>query len=251
MKRYLNQAVEKEGDKVISPDQKLGRISTRLADLGSLEMGKKRAEILDFVKNEIDPKLLQVRWTGTAYLIDRSHESVTRQMLQGLSVAFLVVGLIGGLLFRSWRLAFILLIPNVIPLVWMLGLMFLLGIEFKLTTAILFSIAFGIAVDDTIHFMSKLKTELSTGKSLHYAIKRTFIEAGRAIILTSVILVMGFGLLAFSQFGVTHFTGLLISFTLVFALAADLFLLPVLLFPMKKVWDQKVIGHSPTQNPPK
>ena len=251
MRRYLKQAVASEGEKIISLDQKTGRVSTRIPDLGSLEMGKKRAEILAFVEQEINPDLLKVRWTGTAYLIDRSHESVTRQMLQGLSVAFLIVGLIGGFLFRSWRLAFLLLIPNVVPLIWMLGLMYVMGIEFKLTTSILFSIAFGIAVDDTIHFMSKLKTELSTGKSLHYAIKRTFIEAGRAIILTSVILVMGFGLLAFSQFGVTHFTGLLISFTLVFALAADLFLLPVLLFPMKKIWDQKVIGYSQAQNPPK
>ena len=202
-------------------------------------MGKKRAALLDFVHEEINPQLLKVRWTGTAYLIDRGHESVTRQMFQGLLVAFGVVGLIAGFLFRSWRLSFILLIPNIIPLVWMLGLMYLLGIEFKLTTSILFTVAFGIAVDDSIHFMAKLKTELEGGKNLFYAIKRTFLEAGRAIILTTVILVSGFALLSFSQFGVTHFTGLLISFTLVFALLADLFLLPLLLLPLKKVWDKK------------
>jgi predicted RND superfamily exporter protein len=87
--------------------------------------------------------------------------------------------------------------------------------------------------------MAKLKTELASGKNLFYAIKRTFLEAGRAIVLTTVILVAGFALLSFSQFGVTHFTGLLISFTLVFALLADLLLLPILLIPLKKVWDQK------------
>lgn len=202
-------------------------------------MGELRGKLLDFVQEEIDPKLLQVKWTGTAHLIDRGHESVTRQMVKGLGVAFLIVGLIGGVLFRSWRLAIILLIPNIIPLIWMCGMMWILGIEFKLTTAILFTVAFGIAVDDTIHFMSKLKLELAKGKNLIYGIKRTFIEAGRAIILTSIILIAGFGLLIFSQFGVTHFTGLLISFSLVFALLADLFLLPILLFPLKKVWDQK------------
>ncbi|OOG71199.1 RND family transporter [Algoriphagus sp. A40] len=239
MKRYFSQLLKTEGPKVISSDQKSGRMSSRVADLGSLEMGKRRTEILDFVQKEINPGLLKVRWTGTAFLMDRGHESVTRQMLQGLFVAFLVVGIIGGLMFRSLRLSLILLIPNIIPLVWMLGLMFLLGIEFKLTTSILFSIAFGIAVDDTIHFMAKLKTELKKGKSFLYAIKRTFLEAGRAIILTSVILVVGFGLLSFSKFGVTHFTGLLISFTLIFALLADLLLLPVLLFPLKKIWERK------------
>jgi predicted RND superfamily exporter protein len=116
----------------------------------------------------------------------------------------------------------------------MCGIMWILGIEFKLTTAILFTVAFGIAVDDTIHFVSKLKMELSKGKSLQYAIKRTFLEAGKAIVLTTLILVSGFGLLVFSQFGVTYYTGLLISVCLVFALMADLFLLPVLLFPLKK-----------------
>lgn len=85
-------------------------------------------------------------------------------MFQGLLFAFVVVGIVAGFLFRSWRLSFILLIPNVIPLVWMLGLMYLLGIEFKLTTSILFTVAFGIAVDDSIHFMTKLKTELDRGK---------------------------------------------------------------------------------------
>lgn len=239
MKRYFNPMLKTEGAKIISADQHSGRISGRIADLGSLEMGKKRAEILEFVQKEIDPQLLKIRWTGTAYLIDRGHESVTKQMLQGLFVAFLVVGLIGGMLFKSLRLSLILLIPNIIPLVWMLGLMFLLGIEFKLTTSILFTVAFGIAVDDTIHFMTKLKYELDDGKSFLYAIKRTFYEAGRAIILTSVILVAGFVLLSFSRFGVTHFTGLLISFTLIFALLADLFLLPALLFPLKRIWERK------------
>ncbi|SEF41093.1 efflux RND transporter permease subunit [Algoriphagus boritolerans] len=239
MRRYFDQLVKIEGPKVLSSDQQSGRISSRVEDLGSLEMGKRRAEILDFVQREINPDFLKVRWTGTAYLIDRGHESVTKQMLQGLIVAFAVVGLIAGFLFRSWRLSFILLIPNVIPLVWMLGLMYLLGIEFKLTTSILFTVAFGIAVDDSIHFMAKLKTELDRGKNLLYAIKRTFLEAGRAIFLTTVILVVGFALLSFSQFGVTHFTGLLISVTLIFALLADLFLLPILLFPLKKAWDKK------------
>ncbi len=240
MQRYFDQALKLEGPKVLSEDLLTGRISGRAPDLGSLRMGQLRAELLDFVEKEVDPKLLKVKWTGTAYLIDRGHESVTMQMVKGLGVAFLVVGLIGGILFKSARLALILLIPNIIPLIWMCGLMWLLGVDFKLTTAILFTVAFGIAVDDTIHFMSKLKMELAKGKNLHYAIKRTFIDAGKAIVLTSVILVSGFGLLIFSQFGVTHFTGLLISFSLVFALLADLFLLPVLLFPLKKVWDMKV-----------
>ena len=239
MKRYLDPAQRQIDLKVITEDGLDGRISARAADLGSLEMGKRRAILDKFAENEINPGLLKVRWTGTAYLIDRGHQSVSYQMAKGLGVAFFLVGMIAGFLFRSWRISLIMLIPNIIPLVWMLGLMYLLGIDFKLTTAILFTVAFGIAVADTIHFMTRLRLELNTGKNLLYAIKRTFLETGKAIILTSVILVFGFGLLIFSQFGVTHFTGLLISSSLIFALLSDLILLPLLLLPLRKVWEKK------------
>lgn len=239
MNRWLDKALEEDDIRVISEDRKTGRISARAPDLGSLKMTELREALNTYVQNEIDPDLLQVRWTGTAYLIDKGHKSVTLQMAKGLGVAFLLVGVIVGFLFRSWRISFLVLIPNFIPLIWMLGLMYVLGIEFKLTTAILFTVAFGIAVDDSIHFMSRLKQELTSGKNLIYALKRTFLETGRAIVLTTVVLTAGFGLLIISQFGVTHFTGLLISASMVFALLADMLLLPLLLLPLKKMWEKK------------
>ncbi|WP_373399220.1 efflux RND transporter permease subunit [Algoriphagus halophilus] len=239
MGRYLERAGEEINFKLLVNDHQEGRISGRSPDFGSYKMAQIRAAFEEFVSQEIDPQLLTIQWTGTAYLIDHGHQSVTIQMAKGLGVAFLVVGLIAGILFRSWRISLILLIPNVIPLIWMLGMMILLGIEFKLTTAILFTVAFGIAVDDSIHFMTRLRFELGKGKSLIYAMKRTVMETGRAIVLTTLILVMGFGLLIASDFGVTHFTGLLIAASLIVALLSDLLLLPVLLLPMKKVWEKK------------
>ena len=239
MNRWLDKAVDVNGDKFLSSDRKSGRLSARAPDLGSLKMTELRQVLDQFVKEQINPELLQVRWTGTAFLIDKGHRSVTLQMAKGLGVAFLLVGVIVGFLFRSWRISFLLLIPNFIPLVWMLGLMYVLGIEFKLTTAILFTVAFGIAVDDSIHFMSRLKQELLLGKNLIYALKRTFLETGKAIVLTTIVLTAGFALLIFSQFGVTHFTGLLISASMIFALLADLMLLPLLLLPLKRMWEKK------------
>jgi predicted RND superfamily exporter protein len=240
MDRWLSKALESEGPKVLSADQKAGRISARAPDLGSLKMTELREELDAFVQAEVNPELLHVRWTGTAFLIDKGHKSVTLQMAKGLGVAFALVGIIIGFLFRSWRISFLLLIPNFIPLIWMLGLMYVLGIEFKLTTAILFTVAFGIAVDDSIHFMSRLKQELGMGKNLIYALKRTFLETGKAIVLTTIVLTAGFSLLIFSKFGVTHFTGLLISASMIFALLADLLLLPLLLLPLKKMWEKKL-----------
>ncbi|WP_026952110.1 efflux RND transporter permease subunit [Algoriphagus mannitolivorans] len=239
MKSYLGRFIDRSGKEVLTLDRKEGRIGGRIPDLGTLEMERKRAEFFSFLENEVDQDLLQVRWTGTSYLIDQGHQTVTLQMARGLGVAFLLVGLIAGVLFRSWRISFILLIPNVVPLLWMLGVMYLLGVEFKLTTAILFTVAFGIAVDDSIHFMTRLRLEMSKGKSLFYALKRTFLETGKALIWTTVILVAGFSLFLFSRFGVTYYSGLLIGTSLIFALVADQILLPIMLMPMKKVWEKK------------
>jgi predicted RND superfamily exporter protein len=150
-------------------------------------------------------------------------------MAKGLGFALAIVALIVGFLFRSWKIAFISIIPNIIPLLWVCGLMFVFGIELKLTTAIIFTVAFGIAVDDTIHFMAKLKMELEKKKSWLYAVKRAYLETGKAIILTTIVLVSGFSILTLSQFGVTFYSGLLIGMALVFALISDFILLPVLL----------------------
>jgi predicted RND superfamily exporter protein len=231
---YLGRAVEDLPVRVLTSDLKTGRLSGRTEDMGSLASSDMKAKLSKFLEEEINPDLLLVRITGTSHLIDISHESVTAQMAKGLGFAFVIVALIVGFLFKSWKIALISLIPNVIPLLWVCGLMFVFGIQLKLTTAIIFTVAFGIAVDDTIHFMAKLKMELGKGKSWLYAIKRAYLETGKAIILTTLILVSGFSILTLSQFGVTFYSGLLIGMALFFALVADLILLPVLLILLKK-----------------
>ncbi|EOZ95693.1 membrane protein, putative [Indibacter alkaliphilus LW1] len=239
MKDFVPKALENAPLKVISDDYSEGRLSTRTADMGSLKSHDLKVKLKDFLKDEINSDLLKVRLTGTSNLIDISHESVTTQMARGLGLAFLIVAIVAGFLFRSWRISMVVLLPNIIPLLWMCGVIWLLGIELKLTTAIIFTVAFGIAVDDSIHFMSKMRLELAKGKPWLYALKRTYLETGKAIILTTVILVSGFSVLTLSQFGVTFYSGLLISLALVFALLADLLFLPLLLIPLNKVWNQK------------
>ncbi|NVJ87438.1 MAG: MMPL family transporter [Algoriphagus sp.] len=244
IKRLMDRSGDQFLSEVYDSETQMARISGRLPDLGSHKMGEIRNSFKEFVEKEINTDLLRVQWTGTAYLIDRGHESVTRQMARGLGVAFVLVGIIAGILFRSWRISLILLLPNIIPLGLMLLVMYIFGIDLKLTTAILFTVAFGIAVDDSIHFMARLKTELNAGKNFLYALKRTFLETGKALILTTLILVCGFSLFMFSDFGVTFYSGILIACALIFALLADLFLLPLLLLPMKKVWEEKASKKS-------
>jgi len=177
----------------------------------------------------IDPDLLQYKITGTSQLIDLNNSYLSKSMIFGLLIAFGVIALIMGILFRSVRIIIIALIPNMLPLLMIGALMGFTGIPLKVSTSIIFTIAFGIAVDDTIHFMSKLKLELAKGKSMLYALKRTYLSTGKAIIVTSIILCGGFVTLIFSGFLGTFYIGVLISLTLLFAVVADLTILPVML----------------------
>ncbi|ARS34931.1 efflux RND transporter permease subunit [Pontibacter actiniarum] len=214
---------------VVTADASEGRLTGKMKDIGSASASQRNDSLRAFIAQNINPDLLQTRLTGSALLLDKNNEYVTANMMQGLLIAFAVIAVIVGLIFRSLRMVIISLIPNVIPLLMIGGIMGFMGINMTVSVSIIFTIAFGIAVDDTIHFLSKLKLELLAGRSLPYAIKRTFISAGKAIIITSCILVAGFLTLVLSTFDATFYVGLFVSLTLVFAVVADLFLLPVLI----------------------
>ena len=115
------------------------------------------------------------------------------------------------------------------PILIVAGVMGAAGVSMKVSTSIIFTIAFGIAVDDTIHFISKLKLVLLQEPSLFKAVRKTYLMAGKAVIVTSLILVGGFSTLIFSSFDGTFYVGLLIGLTLLFGVVAELTLLPILI----------------------
>ena len=162
--------------------------------------------------------------TGTAHLVDVNNASWLRTA-GGLGLALAAVALLAGLLFRSGVMVLICLVTNVLPLAMIGAIMVMLGLDL-VTSGIIFTVAFGIAVDDTIHFLSKLRLQLAQGKSLAWAVKRSFLSTGKAIIVTSLILCGGFLTLTSSSFLGTFHIGLLISLTLLFAVLADLTFLP-------------------------
>lgn len=229
--RWLRRSVKKkEFEGILYSDSlRIGRISGFMDDIGSAISLNRIEDFKNWKNKNIDSSILDVQVTGTSLLIDKNNTYLAQNMLQGLGIAFGVVALIAGLLFKSFRMVFITLVPNIIPLLIVAGIMGVFGITLKLSTSIVFTIAFGIAVDDTIHFISKLKLELLKGKSLIYALKRTYLSTGKAIVITSLILSGGFLILILSSFGGTFYTGLLISLTLFFALIIDLTLLPALI----------------------
>lgn len=209
--------------------QNHARITGTIPDWGNIKVTEKNEALEKFLAKEIKSPYFDVKLTGTAHLLDLNLKTLSYNMMQGLILASLIIAVLMALLYRSFTMTIIALIPNMLPLIVVAGMMGYMGINLKISTAITFTIAFGIAVDDTIHFLSKLKLELSKGKSLLRALRTTYITTGKAIILTSLILLAGFFMLILSDFEGTFAMGALVSLSLFIAVIADLMLLPLLL----------------------
>ncbi|MGZ3883077.1 MAG: efflux RND transporter permease subunit [Bacteroidia bacterium] len=229
-KALLGNRKNKEIKRIVSPDLKTARLSSKIKDMGSMAIAVHNARFKEYLARHVNPADIDVAITGAAHLIDRNNEYMVSNMTQGFLFSIVVIALLTYLLHRSWRMVLVFILPNVIPLLIIAGIMGFAGIELKAATSLVFSIAFGVATDDTIHFISRLKIELGYGKSLMYAFKRTYFETGKPILLTTFILMGGFFSLMISDFQSTFYFGFLICITIIIAVIADIFLLPVLLF---------------------
>jgi predicted RND superfamily exporter protein len=205
------------------------RISGRGPDIGTDSIESIFRALDDFMAAEVDTSLISYRPTGHAYLTERNLQYVRSSLMWGLTIAFIVIGILMGLLFRSWKMMLISMFPNVIPLILTGGVMGLFGITLTASISIIFAISFGIAVDDTIHFLTRYRMERRQGKSVEESIQTTIVETGKAMMLTSFILVGGFVILLASDFGGTYGVGLFTGLTVLFALLSDFLLLPILL----------------------
>ncbi len=217
--------------KFLSDDLTRCRVSGKMHDMGSYKVRRMEKS---FLKNIPTLSQIDFRLTGSARLIDENVSYLSINIMQGLGLAVLIVSIAFGLFYRSLKMVIIALIPNIIPMLMIAGIMGFSGIDIKISTSIIFTIAFGIAVDDTIHFLSRFKIEQRNGSSTLYAIKRSFLSTGKAMVLTSIILCAGFITMIISSFSSLFYIGFLLSLTLFIALLADLYLLPVMLMNTKK-----------------
>jgi predicted RND superfamily exporter protein len=217
-------------EKFISNDSKKGRISGKMHDLGSYKV---RNMEKDFLKSLPPLQHINFRLTGSARLVDQNISYLAVNLMQGLGSGIIIVAFIFGFMYRSWKMIVIALSVNIIPMVLIAGIMGYLGIDIKVSTSMIFTIAFGIAEDDTIHFLSRFQIERKNGRTVLYAIKRSFLSTGKAMILTSIVLCAGFVTMVSSSFMSIYYVGLLLSMTLFIALIADLCLLPIFLLTIK------------------
>jgi hypothetical protein len=248
--RLLARMPDNSSRALVSEDGRYARISTTMLDIGTDSIRRISESIDAYARAEIDSNLVRFQQTGTGILFDKNNQYLRESLVSGLGIAFLVIGGVMGLLFRDWKMILVSLVPNVLPL--LIGAAFLgfFSIALDASTAIIFSIAFGIAVDDTIHMLSKYKLERSRGTPIEAALQRMFQETGRAVVLTSVILFFGFSILLFSATPGTNYVGIMIAVTLFTALFSDLLLLPwlVRILFRKERQQEQLIAETAGQN---
>jgi len=210
------------------------RISGRLPNLSVKEFKPLKEKIDLFITKKKPDTGFSYQLTGSAILLDKITYSLTENLFTGILFDVLIICLIAFFLLRNRVIMLIVLIPNLAPLVFMGGVMGIMGINLKADTSVIFAIALGLAVDDTIHFLSRLRLELSKGLSLPYAVKRTYLSTGKAIVITTLVLLSGFMTLLSSSFGGTFYIGLLISLCLFCAMILELTITPLLILLLYK-----------------
>lgn len=226
------------------------RITTFMKDIGT----KKMERIQEDLQNKID-KVFQpaerynVTMTGKALVFQKGTKYLVKNLAISLSLAILLISIFMAYMFRSVRMIVVSLIPNVLPLVITAGLMGYLGVPIKPSTILVFSIAFGISVDDTIHFLAKYRQELQANhwkirKSVYAALR----ETGVSMFYTSIVLFFGFIVFTTSSFGGTVALGALVSATLLFAMLSNLLLLPSLLLSLERSIANKEVMRKPSIN---
>jgi uncharacterized protein len=213
---------------LLSKNHDKARIAARMQDVGRDSFVKIQAAMERWWTTNTDSTVARFKMTGTGVVLDKNSMYIRNNMLQGLIPSVLIVALIMAFLFRDWRMVLVFCIPNVFPLFFAGAMIGFLGIPLEAGIATVFSIVFGIATDDTIHFLSTFKVCRSRGLTVEESLKTTLSETGKAMCLSSIILFFSFLVMLFSIHPPSVIVGLLVSITLVGALFCDLLIAPVL-----------------------
>ncbi len=211
------------------------RITTFMKDIGTEQMERIETNLAPKLEKLFPKDRYEVSFTGKALIFQKGTNYLVNNLVLSLSLAIILIAIFMAWMFRSTKMIAISLIPNLLPLLMTAGLMGYLGVPIKPSTILVFSIAFGISVDDTIHFLAKYRQELKANnwkirKSVYGALR----ETGISMFYTSTVLFFGFSVFMISSFGGTKALGGLVSATLLFAMLANLLLLPSLLLSLER-----------------
>lgn len=224
----------------VSKDGRVARITTFMKDIGTGNMERIENKLLEKIKVTFPENKYKVTLTGKALVFEKGTKYLLDNLITSLLFAVLLISLLMIFMFRSLKMVIVSLIPNLLPLIITAGLMGYFQIPLKPSTILIFSIAFGLSVDDTIHFLAQYRQELSKHNwKIKKSVFATIRESGMSMFYTSVVLFSGFSIFLLSSFGGTVALGGLIAITLLFGMLSNLLLLPCLVLSLNKTLTNK------------
>ncbi|MGB5988475.1 MAG: MMPL family transporter [Marinifilaceae bacterium] len=243
---YLMKSQENNGKNAhlmtafVDSTKRYARMSFRMKDIGTKRMEIAENDVIAIVESVFPKEKYDIITTGSSILFFKGTQYLVKNLATSLLLAILLIAGFMAWMFSSKRMVIVALIPNIIPLLFTAALMGYFNIPIKASTILIFSIAFGISVDDTIHFLAKYRQELQlTNWNIRASVIIALKETGQSMMYTSVILFFGFGIFALSSFGGTVSLGLLVSVTLLAAMFSNLIILPSLLMTLDKMITNK------------
>jgi predicted RND superfamily exporter protein len=249
---FIMNVVRKSSDKgnllksFVDSTGQTARMTTFMKDIETDRMEQVKDTLLKSINTIFPPDHYRAYMTGSALLFLQGTQYLVKNLIVSLFLAVLLIALLMVYLFRSFRMVLISLTPNLLPLIMTAGVMGYIGVPIKPSTILVFSIAFGISVDDTIHFLTRYRQELIAN---HWEIKKSVYaalrETGVSMFYTSVVLFFGFSVFIISNFGGTVALGALVSLTLLFAMLGNLILLPSLLLSLERSIANKKVLKEP------
>ncbi|MDA9176871.1 MMPL family transporter [Flavobacteriaceae bacterium] len=224
-----------ENNSYINETGQIARITTMIGEIDTERMEGIEASLLKGIELYFPEDRFDVSLTGKTLGYLKGTKFLIKNLLISLFLAIILISLMITYLFRSYKMVIISLVPNILPLLFTAGVMGFLNIPIKPSTILVFSIAFGISVDDTIHFLVKYRQELIANNwKIRKSVFLSLRETGISMFYTSVVLFFGFSVFMTSSYGGTIALGGLVSTTLLFAMLANLVLLPSLLISLEK-----------------
>jgi len=212
------------------------RISLRVKDVGTKRMEELYANFNADIDSIFTGDRYEVTVTGSSITAFKGTQYLLKNLFTSLALAIFLISGFMAIMFSSWRMVIMSLTPNVIPLIFTAAIMGFTDIPIKASTILVFSIAFGISVDNTIHFLAKYRQELTiTNWDIRQSVVLALKETGVSMLYTSVVLFFGFGIFTLSNFGGTQAMGVLVSLTLLVAVTSNLILLPSLLSGLERL----------------
>lgn len=219
----------------VDSNKQVARVSFQMADVGSKRMNVLLEELKPRIDSILNPERFDVLLTGSSIIFSKGTDYMLKHLMESILLAIALISLLRLAQFKDLRIMFISLLPNIIPLIITAGLMGFFNIPLKPSTILIFTIAFGLASDQTIYFLTRYQQELqSTDYSPAKVISDTIRETGISMTYIALVLFFGFGIFTASTFGGTMILGLLLSITLIIALISNLTLLPALLMLLDK-----------------